>query len=139
MSQQVLRVAGVPIPPNKHIVIGLRAIYGIGPTRSKKICEAANIPFDKKAKDISPDEEEAIRAQVRVYQEAQEVEGDLRRKIAMAIKRLRDLKCYRGLRHLRGLPVRGQRTHTNAKTRKRRRGRTTGPPSGNADKGKGKK
>jgi small subunit ribosomal protein S13 len=108
------RIAGVNIPNNAHIVIGLQAIYGIGATRAKKICEAANVSGRIKVKDLDEAQLEALREQVTQY----EVEGDLRREVTMNIKRLIDMGCYRGLRHRRGLPCRGQRTRTNARTRK---------------------
>ena len=108
------RIAGVNIPNNAHIVMGLQAIYGIGATRAKKICEAANVSGSIKAKDLDEAQLEALREQVAQY----EVEGDLRREVTMNIKRLIDMGCYRGLRHRRGLPCRGQRTRTNARTRK---------------------
>lgn len=108
------RIAGVNIPNNAHIVIGLQAIYGIGATRAKLICEAENIAPDTKAKDLDETQLDALRDQVAKY----EVEGDLRREVTMSIKRLMDMGCYRGFRHRRGLPCRGQRTRTNARTRK---------------------
>ncbi|EMT8625429.1 30S ribosomal protein S13 [Neisseria gonorrhoeae] len=108
------RIAGVNIPNNAHIVIGLQAIYGIGAARAKLICEAANIAPDTKAKDLDETQLDALRDQVAKY----EVEGDLRREVTMSIKRLMDMGCYRGFRHRRGLPCRGQRTRTNARTRK---------------------
>lgn len=108
------RIAGVNIPVNKHIVIGLRAIYGIGPTRAKNICAAVGISPTTKVKDLSEDQLELIRAEVGGFA----VEGDLRREVSMSIKRLMDMGCFRGIRHRRSLPVRGQRTKTNARTRK---------------------
>jgi len=108
------RIAGVNIPDNKHALIALTSIYGIGRTRSAEILEAVGIAPDRKIKDLSEQELEAIRAELGKYV----IEGDLRRQVAMDIKRLMDLGCYRGLRHRRGLPVRGQRTRTNARTRK---------------------
>ncbi|MBF0803909.1 MULTISPECIES: 30S ribosomal protein S13 [Neisseria] len=108
------RIAGVNIPNNAHIVIGLQAIYGIGFARAKLICEAAKIEQITKVKDLDEFQLEALREQVSKY----EVEGDLRREVTMSIKRLMDMGCYRGLRHRRGLPCRGQRTRTNARTRK---------------------
>ena len=108
------RIAGVNIPNNAHIVIGLQAIYGIGATRAKLICEAAGIVPSTKVKDLDESQLESLREQVAKY----EVEGDLRREVTMSIKRLMDMGCYRGLRHRRGLPCRGQRTRTNARTRK---------------------
>ena len=108
------RIAGINVPDRQHAEIGLTAIYGIGRTRARQICEAAGIPFDKKVKDLNDAEMERIRDQLSRFT----LEGDLRREVSMAIKRLMDLGCYRGLRHRRGLPVRGQRTRTNARTRK---------------------
>ena len=108
------RIAGINIPVQKHAVIALTAIYGIGRTRAQKICSAAGIRPETKVKDLSEAEVEGLRAEVAKCT----VEGDLRREVAMNIKRLMDLGCYRGLRHRRGLPVRGQRTRTNARTRK---------------------
>lgn len=108
------RIAGINIPVNKHAVIALQAIYGIGSTRARQICTAAAVAPESKIKDLSEAQIEALRLEVGKYS----VEGDLRREVAMNIKRLMDLGCYRGLRHRRGLPVRGQRTHTNARTRK---------------------
>ena len=111
------RIAGVNIPNNAHIVIGLQAIYGIGATRAKLICEAAGIVPSTKVKDLDESQLESLREQVAKY----EVEGDLRREVTMSIKRLMDMGCYRGFRHRRGLPCRGQRTRTNARPRKRPR------------------
>jgi small subunit ribosomal protein S13 len=108
------RVAGVNIPDQKHTVIALTAIYGVGLTRAKNICAATGIQPEVKVKDLTEAELEALRQAVGQYA----VEGDLRREVSMQIKRLMDLGCYRGLRHRRGLPVRGQRTRTNARTRK---------------------
>ena len=108
------RIAGVNIPNNAHIVIGLQAIFGIGATRAKLICEAAGIVPSTKVKDLDESQLESLREQVAKY----EVEGDLRREVTMSIKRLMDMGCYRGFRHRRGLPCRGQRTRTNARTRK---------------------
>jgi small subunit ribosomal protein S13 len=108
------RIAGINIPPQKHTVVALTAIYGIGPTRARNICSAAGIKASAKIKDLSEGELDALRSEVGKYV----VEGDLRREISMNIKRLMDLGCYRGIRHRRGLPVRGQRTRTNARTRK---------------------
>ena len=108
------RIAGVNIPNNAHIVIGLQAIYGIGSTRAKQICELANVEMSTKVKDLTESQLEALREQVSRY----EVEGDLRREVTMSIKRLIDMGCYRGFRHRRGLPCRGQRTRTNARTRR---------------------
>jgi len=108
------RIAGVNLPAQKHVWVGLQSIYGIGRTRSKKVCDAAGVASSTKIRDLSEPEVERLRSEVGKYV----VEGDLRREIGMAIKRLMDLACYRGLRHRKGLPVRGQRTHTNARTRK---------------------
>lgn len=108
------RIAGINIPLNKHIVIALTSVYGIGRSSSQKICDAAKIDRVVKVKDLSEPEVERLRAEVARFT----VEGDLRRENAMSIKRLMDLGCYRGIRHRRGLPLRGQRTRTNARTRK---------------------
>lgn len=108
------RIAGVNIPINKHIVIGLTAIYGVGRSSAKKICQDLTIPLETKVKDLRDDQLEAIRQKLLTFK----VEGDLRREVQLSIKRLMDLGCYRGIRHRRGLPVRGQRTRTNARTRK---------------------
>jgi len=110
----VARIAGINIPDHKHAVIALTAIYGVGRTRSKAICAAAGIAENVKIKDLDETQIESLREQVGKFT----VEGDLRRQISMNIKRLMDLGCYRGLRHRRSLPVRGQRTKTNARTRK---------------------
>lgn len=108
------RIAGVNIPNHQHAEIALTAIYGIGRTRAQKICEAASISRSSKIKDLSDAEMDRLREEVGKYI----VEGDLRREVTMSIKRLMDLGCYRGLRHRKGLPCRGQRTRTNARTRK---------------------
>ena len=109
------RIAGVNIPTNKRVLISLRYIYGIGPSNAKVICEQLGIPEDRRVNQLTDEEILKIRELIdREYR----VEGDLRRENAMNIKRLMDMACYRGLRHRRGLPVRGQRTHTNARTRK---------------------
>lgn len=108
------RIAGVNVPDRQHTVIGLTAIYGIGRARARAICEAVGVEPSKKVRDLSDAEMERIREQIGRFT----VEGDLRREVSMSIKRLMDLGCYRGLRHRRGLPVRGQRTRTNARTRK---------------------
>ena len=108
------RIAGINVPTQKHTVIALTAIYGIGPTRARDICTAANVVPEKKIRDLSDAEVDALRIEVAKYQ----VEGDLRRQVSMNIKRLMDLGCFRGLRHRKSLPVRGQRTKTNARTRK---------------------
>jgi small subunit ribosomal protein S13 len=108
------RIAGINIPTHKHLVIGLQSIYGIGTTRAQIICAASKLAESKKVADLTEEELDVIRSEVAKF----EVEGDLLREIAMNIKRLRDLGCYRGVRHRKGLPVRGQRTKTNARTRK---------------------
>jgi len=108
------RIAGINIPPHQHAEIGLTAIYGIGRARARAILEAAAVPFDKKVKELNDAEVERIREEVA----RATVEGDLRRETQLSIKRLIDLGTYRGVRHRRGLPVRGQRTRTNARTRK---------------------
>ena len=111
------RISGVNIPPHKHVVIGLTAIYGVGHSRARKICTVTGIKPDIKVKDLSEVELEALRVEIDKHYR---VEGDLRREVSMNIKRLVELGAYRGLRHRRGLPVRGQRTRTNARTRKGR-------------------
>ena len=108
------RIAGINIPTHKHTVIALRSIYGIGKTRSQEICAAAGIAPSTKVRDLGEDKLELLRTEVSKLT----VEGDLRREVSMNIKRLMDLGCYRGIRHRRGLPLRGQRTKTNARTRK---------------------
>jgi len=111
----VARIAGVNIPTNKRVVIGLTYIYGIGRVKAEEICKKIGIPAERRVNQLTDAEVLQIRETIdRDYK----VEGDLRREIAMDIKRLMDLGCYRGLRHRKGLPVRGQRTHTNARTRK---------------------
>lgn len=109
------RIAGVNIPSQKRVEIALTYIYGIGHTKAMKICEQANITKERRVYDLSEDELSVIRG---IIDAEHQVEGDLRRVVAMNIKRLVDLGCYRGQRHRKGLPVRGQRTHTNARTRK---------------------
>ncbi len=111
------RIAGINIPDQKHTVIALTYIYGIGRTTAAKICSQVDIEPQTKIKELDESALEKIRAEVAKLT----VEGDLRRAVSMNIKRLMDLGCYRGIRHRKGLPVRGQRTKTNAKTRKRRR------------------
>ena len=108
------RIAGVNVPMQKHVVVGLTSIYGVGISRARKICQLAKVAPDVKVKDLSEPELELLRAEVARFL----VEGDLRREVSMNIKRLIDLGTYRGVRHRRGLPVRGQRTRTNARTRK---------------------
>lgn len=108
------RIAGVNIPNHQHTVIGLTAIYGVGRPRAQEICANTGVLTTKKVKDLDDNELEKLRDEIAKFV----VEGDLRRELSMNIKRLMDLGCYRGLRHRRGLPVRGQRTKTNARTRK---------------------
>ena len=110
------RIAGVNIP-NKHACVALRSIYGIGPTRALKICSEAGVNPASKIYDLTEDELDKLRNQVALFT----VEGDLRREVSMHIKLKVDLGCYQGIRHRRGLPVHGQRTHTNARTRKGKR------------------
>ncbi len=109
------RVAGVDLPPNKRAEIGLTYIYGIGRPRATSVLKEAGVNRDTRIKDLNEDELSRIRA---VLEAQGEIEGDLRKRVQMDIKRLMDIGCYRGLRHRRALPVRGQRTHTNARTRK---------------------
>lgn len=108
------RIAGINIPVHKHTWVALTSIYGIGPTRARQICATAGVPESARVRDLSEGEVDALRNAIGQYT----VEGDLRREISMNIKRLMDLGCYRGIRHRRGLPLRGQRTRTNARTRK---------------------
>jgi len=108
------RIAGINIPAQKNTVIALTSIYGIGNTSARNICSHAGVAPEIKVRDLTEDQVEALRAEV----SKTAVEGDLRREVSMNIKRLMDLGCYRGLRHRRGLPLRGQRTKTNARTRK---------------------
>ena len=111
-------IAGVDIPVNKRVVISLTYIYGIGRSTASNILKEANIDENIKVKDLTIDQEKAIR---RIIEDNHRVEGELRTQIAMDIKRLMEIGCYRGLRHKRGMPVRGQRSHTNAKTRRGKR------------------
>jgi len=122
------RIAGVNVPDNKQVQIGLTYIFGIGRSRASRICNQAGVDVEKKIKDLSEDEASRIR---QIIQDEGGIEGDLRKEVQLNIKRLMDIGCYRGLRHRRGLPVRGQRTHTNARTRK-------GPRKGGIRKKKGK-
>ncbi len=108
------RIAGINIPLNKHVWVGLTHIYGVGSARARHACDAAGINPETRVKDLTEAEINAIRSQIAKFA----VEGDLRREVSMNIKRLMDLGCYRGIRHRRGLPVNGQRTRTNARTRK---------------------
>jgi small subunit ribosomal protein S13 len=115
MRGPVARIAGVNIPTQKRVLIALTYIHGIGSTKAKEICGKVGIPAERRVSQLTDDEVVRIRETIdRDYR----VEGDLRREVAMNIKRLMDLGCYRGLRHRKNLPVRGQRTHTNARTRK---------------------
>jgi len=118
------RIAGVDLPQNKQVWVGLTYIYGIGRSRSQSILQQANVEATTKVKDLTEDEARRLRA---VIQEEGEVEGDLRKETSQNIKRLMEIGCYRGVRHRKSLPVRGQRTHTNARTRKGpRRGAVAG-------------
>lgn len=116
-----MRIAGTIIPDNKRLEVALAYIFGIGPSRARNILKGANISFDKKAKDLSEKEAGAIREGV----EKNKIEGDLRRAVSADIKRLKEIKCYRGVRHMKGLPVKGQRTKTNSRTTRPYRGRKT--------------
>ncbi len=111
------RIAGINLPVQKHVRIALQSIYGIGDTRAREICAAAGVSTSTKVKELAESELGDLRTEVAKYI----VEGDLRRDVSMHIKRKKDLGCYEGLRHRRGLPVRGQRTKTNARTRKGKR------------------
>ncbi len=115
------RIAGINIPPEKRVEVGLTYIFGIGRSKSKKILAEAKIDKDKKVKDLSDEEVNKIR---QIIEKREKIEGDLRKEVAMNIKRLVDIGCYRGLRHKRKLPVRGQRTKTNARTRKGPKGKS---------------
>jgi small subunit ribosomal protein S13 len=108
------RIAGINIPMNKHVWVGLTSIYGVGRTHARKACDAAGVKPETKVKDLTEAEVAALRTQIARLA----VEGDLRREVSMNIKRLMDLGCYRGIRHRKGLPMHGQRTRTNARTRK---------------------
>jgi small subunit ribosomal protein S13 len=108
------RIAGINIPEHKHAVIAIQAIYGVGITRAQSICEAAGVAETSKIKDLDETQIDKLREEVAKFT----VEGDLRREVSMSIKRLMDLGCFRGIRHRRSLPLRGQRTKTNARTRK---------------------
>ena len=111
------RIVGVDIPNEKRVVVSLTYIYGIGDTTAKKICKGAKVSEDIRVKDLTDDQLAALRNEIGKYH----VEGDLRREVALNIKRLGEIGCYRGIRHRHGLPVRGQRTRTNARTRKGKR------------------
>jgi small subunit ribosomal protein S13 len=125
------RIAGVELPKNKRMEIALTYIHGIGRSSASKILRDANVDLARKTDDLSADEQVRIR---QIIDQSYRVEGDLRREVQQSIKRLMDLGCYRGIRHRRGLPVRGQRTHTNARTRKGPRkvvaGKKQAPPKG---------
>ena len=108
------RIKGVEIPNDKKIVVSLTYIYGVGPTRARKICEAVKVDPEKRTKDLTQDELGKVREELNNYV----TEGDLRREVSMNIKNLKEMGCYRGMRHRKGLPVRGQRTNRNARTRK---------------------
>lgn len=109
------RILGVDIPRNKIMKVALRSLYGVGPKVAEEVLLKADVDLNKSSNDLSEEEANSIR---KILEEQYMVEGDLRREIGLAIKRLKDMGCYRGVRHRRGLPVRGQRTHTNARTRK---------------------
>lgn len=109
------RILGVDIPRNKEMRIALRSIYGVGPKLAKDVLSKCNIALNKNSSEVTEEEAQSIR---QVLEDEYNVEGDLRREVGLNIKRLKDMGCYRGLRHRKGLPVRGQRTHTNARTRK---------------------
>lgn len=112
------RIAGVDLPHNKRMEIAMTYIYGVGPFLSKKILDEAKVSLDKRTQEVTEDDVARIRE---VLERQIKVEGDLRREVSLNIKRLMDLGCYRGLRHRKGLPVRGQRTHSNARTRRKKR------------------
>lgn len=116
-----MRIAGTNIPDNKHLEIALSYLYGIGIPLAQKILDKVNIPRNKKAKDLTSAEATRLREEIEKYP----IEGGLRREVTLNIKRLRDIKCYRGIRHIKNLPVRGQRTKTNARTVRPYRGRRT--------------
>jgi small subunit ribosomal protein S13 len=113
------RIAGITLPPDKRVEVGLTSIYGIGRSKSRQILDEAKIDRNKKVKALSEDEVNKIR---QIIEKREKIEGDLRKEVTMAIKRLVDIGCYRGLRHKKKLPVRGQRTKTNARTRKGSKG-----------------
>jgi small subunit ribosomal protein S13 len=115
------RIAGITLPPDKRVEVGLTYIFGIGRSKSNKILEAVNIEKDKKVKDLTEDEVNKIR---KIIETHEKIEGDLRKEVTLDVKRLMDIGSYKGLRHRRRLPVRGQRTKTNARTRKGPRGHT---------------
>lgn len=117
-----MRILGITLPDEKHIDIALTSLYGVGRSRAQSILSEAKIPFEKKAKDLSADEENAIKKAM----ETMKIEGDLKREVASNIKRLKDIKAYRGIRHQRSLPVNGQRTKTNSRTRRGNTRKTMG-------------
>ena len=117
-----MRILGITLPDEKHIDIALTSLYGVGRSRAQSILTEAKIAFDKKAKDLSADEENAIKKAM----ETMKIEGDLKREVASNIKRLKDIKAYRGVRHQRSLPVNGQRTKTNSRTRRGNTRKTMG-------------
>ena len=125
-----MRILGITLPDEKHIEIALTSLYGIGRSRAQSILTSAKVPFEKKAKDITADEENAIKKAM----ETLKIEGDLKREVASNIKRLKDIKAYRGIRHMRGLPVNGQRTKTNSRTRRGNTRKTMGTGRKVADK-----
>lgn len=109
-----MRISGITIPDNKRLPYGLRSIYGVGYTRALAVLHAAHVDPSKRPKELTPEEENAIRKEIEPFK----IEGDLKRDSAANIKRLKDIKAYRGIRHVKGLPVRGQRTKTNSRTRR---------------------
>ncbi|HUD04146.1 MAG TPA: 30S ribosomal protein S13 [Candidatus Paceibacterota bacterium] len=125
-----MRILGITLPENKRIEIALTTLYGVGRSRAQNMLDTAKIDYAKKAKDITPDEENAIRKVI----ETIKMEGDLKREVAGNIKRLKDIKAYRGIRHVRGLPSRGQRTKTNSRTRRGNTRKTMGTGRKIADK-----
>lgn len=125
-----MRISGITIPEGKRIEYGLRIIFGIGHSRALKILESAKVDFAKKAKDLSADEENSIRREIEKFL----IEGDLKREVSSSVKRMKDIKAYRGVRHARVLPVRGQRTKTNSRTRRGNVRKTMGTGRRAADK-----
>jgi small subunit ribosomal protein S13 len=125
-----MRILGITLPDEKHIEIALTSLYGIGRSRAQSILTSAKVSFEKKAKDITADEENAIKKAM----ESLKIEGDLKREVASNIKRLKDIKAYRGIRHMRSLPVNGQRTKTNSRTRRGNTRKTMGTGRKIADK-----
>jgi len=125
-----MRILGINIPDEKRLEIGLTAVYGIGRARAQKILKGAQVDFGKKSKELNGEEENKIRKSVEIYK----LEGDLKREVASNIKRLKDIKAYRGLRHMKNLPVRGQRTKTNSRTRRGNVRKTMGSGKRTVDK-----